>query len=251
MKVLYDQSGVSLLREVDDDGDNSIYTIVLDGGQNLVNDELNSILNEVLDLLEKEQQSNKALIITGKGKFFSNGLDLKVLMSSEEGGNRMIEGFWKVMARILVMDCRTVAAINGHAFGAGLFLALCCDYRVMRTERGYLNWPELNLGLNLAKGFAEITKAKVTNPRVLREGVLTGKRYTSQDALKDNIIDMKCPIEDLMIRAKEIAMAGLPSSLKLRSFNPESFREMKIELYTDAYRSLTMAKRATPPISKL
>ena len=47
-----------------------------------------------------------------------------------------------------------VAAINGHAFGAGVFLALACDWRLMRTERGFLNFPELNLGMRLSKAFA-------------------------------------------------------------------------------------------------
>ena len=46
----------------------------------------------------------------------------------------------------------------------------------MRTGRGYLNFPELNLGLSLSEGFAELAKAKL-GPAALRLGVLTGKRW--------------------------------------------------------------------------
>lgn len=236
--ILMNDNGVVLV------GNNNIYSLLIDRGQNLVNQELNSSLNKALDMFGKQNHS-KALVITGKGKFFSNGLDLDAL------SNEMIEEFWKVLARILVMDCRTVAAINGHAFGAGLFLALACDYRVMRTQKGYLNWPEVNLGMPLAIGFAELTKAKVKSHHVLREGVLTGKRYNSTDALNAGLIDDECPIEDLLNRSVSLARKGFPESLKAINFNPESFRRMKIELYNDAYHGLTTGKVDTFPTSRL
>lgn len=238
--TLLDDNGVTLLEK-----DSNIYVLIMDRGPNLVNEELTSSLNKALDILEQQQQQSKALIVTAKGKFFSNGLDLDAL------SNDMIEGFWKVLARVLVMNCRTVAAINGHAFGAGLFLALACDYRVMRTQRGYINWPELNLGMPLSIGFAELTKAKVKSHEILREGVLTGKRYDSANALDAGLVDRECPIEELLNHAEVLAREGLPKNLKTTNFNPDSFRQMKIELYTDAYRSLTTDKVDTPPTSRL
>ena len=58
----------------------------------------------------------------------------------------------------------------------------------MRTGRGYLNFPELNLGLSLSKGFAELAKAKL-DPAALRLGVLTGKRFSSTEGLQYGYID--------------------------------------------------------------
>lgn len=73
----------------------------------------------------------------------------------------------------------TVACINGHAYGAGLFLALICDYRIMRADRGkvvgdtqakntilmqmnhcpgFLCFPEVSLGLPLGPQFAAVAK---------------------------------------------------------------------------------------------
>merc|ERR1719197_1889192 len=108
----------------------------------------------------------------------------------------MIESFYRLLARILVLDCHTVCAINGHAFGAGLFLALACDWRIMRTKQGFVNFPELNLGMRLSLGFAELAKSKLS-PSALRAGVLTGLRFDSGKALSYGLIDQESPIEEL------------------------------------------------------
>jgi len=183
-------------------------------------------------------------------KFFSNGLSLEYMLTNPAGTAPMIESVWRLLSRLLVLDCRTVAAINGHAFGAGLFLALACDYRVMRTGRGYVNFPELNLGMRLAKGFAELSKAKLT-AATLREGVLTGRRYGSADAVRAGIVDQECDAEELLDRAMDVAEAGLPENLGAASFDAQSFSQMKVELYTDAYRALALGSVDAKPESRL
>jgi len=167
-----------------------------------------------------------------------------------QGTNGMIESFWQVLARLLVMDCTTICAINGHAFGAGLFLALACDWRIMRTEKGFLNFPELNLGMPLSIGFAELAKAKLT-PAVLRIGVLRGKRFNSSEALEAGLIDQVCSMEELQDSARNMAVDNLPSNMKLLNFNAKSLSQMKFELYTDAYRALTSGKVSGVQASKL
>lgn len=225
----------------------------------------------------------------GKDKFFSNGLDLKWMLNSgdsnpandfstELGGDgkstansdiaiekarenvssnptsQMVESFCSdVLARILVLPFRTIAAINGHCIGAGLFIALACDFRIMRTERGFLQWPEARLGMRLSKGFAELSKAKVTDPIVIREGVLMAKKYTSREALKRRIIDHEFPIEELFDQAFKLAVNGLPESeaLKLDYFSPKGYTEIKTELYTDAYRALKFGRVEDSPHCRL
>ena len=63
-----------------------------------------------------------------------------------------------------------VCSINGHRFSAGLFFAMACDYRIMRTKRGYLNF-EVNLGMRLQKQFGELAKCKLA-PGAVRKAVL-------------------------------------------------------------------------------
>ena len=208
-------------------------------------------------------------------KFFSNGLDLEWMMRanasavapSDGGGgggandavSELIESFnGDVLARILTLPFRTVAAINGHCIGAGLFLALACDYRIMRTGRGFLQWPEARLGMRLTKGFAELTRAKVVAPgcdrSVLREGVLGARRYASAEAVASGIVDAEYPVEVLYEEAFRLAVGGLPDSksgMDLEFFDPVAYTRMKVEMYADAYRALKFGRVADPPHSRI
>jgi enoyl-CoA hydratase/carnithine racemase len=223
--------------------------LLMGRGENRFNPSFVRDLSDALSHVESAGHP-KALVITSTGKFFSNGLDTTWMMEHMQEKGGMIESVWRFLAKVLVLDCRTVAAINGHAFGAGLFLAFACDFRIMRTKRGFLNFPELNLGMPLAIGFAELSKAKCSGP-TLREGVLTGKRYGSDQALTAGLIDFECPAESLSTAAEDLAKAGFAESLGLVNFNPASFQQMKIELYKDAYRALTLGRVTTPAHSRL
>lgn len=246
--VVFDCKGIS----VEHDPGDGIFTMIMARNENRFNPDLVQDLSKALSHVEAADHP-KALVITGGrgSKFFSNGLDIDWMMrSSSDETERMIEGVWRLLARVLVIDCRSVAAINGHAFGAGLFLALACDYRVMRTGRGFVNFPEVNLGMRLAKGFAEISKAKCSQS-TLREGVLTGKRYGSDQAKLAGLVDVESSIDDLPHTARELAKAGHVERLGFVNFNPVSFSQVKIELYVDAYRALTMGLTTDPPHSRL
>mmetsp|Transcript_18936 Transcript_18936/g.26063 ORF Transcript_18936/g.26063 Transcript_18936/m.26063 type:complete len:250 (-) Transcript_18936:421-1170(-) len=245
-KLLFEEDGITLSSYP-----SGVLILILNRGPNLFNPSFVASLSSAIAIVE-EASHPKSLVITGgeNNKFFSNGLDTEWMLQHPKETSTMIETGWKLLARILVMDCRTVAAINGHAFGAGLFLALACDFRIMRTKRGWLNFPELNLGMRLAKGFAELSKAKLSAP-TLREGVLTGKRYTSAEALQAGMIDEEVPLEELRERAMELAENGFAENLGVSNFDPESFRMMKIELYTDAYRTLTSGRVDATPQSRL
>jgi len=274
-------SNISSNEGDDDDHDNDngiILTLTLHRihEKNVINPTMISLLIQALDVIDSHptlvHTNNKSLIITGLSstdphgtthKFFSNGLDLEWMLraadekSSDAGTNptsKVIESFNSlVLARVLTLPFRTIAAINGHCIGAGLFLALACDYRIMRTKRGFLQWPEARLGVRLTKGPAELSKAKVGNGRgglgaaspdhhVLREGLLTAKKYTSSEALAMAIVDAEHPIEELYSHAFQMAKEGLPASLNLDYFDPKAYTEMKIEMYTDAYRALKFGK---------
>lgn len=226
-----------------------VLTLLLDRNDNVVNPSMVHALDGALATVEAAEHP-KALVVTGKGKFFSNGLDVNWMMANPAEAPSMVESFWRFLARLLVLDCRTVCAINGHAYGAGLFVALACDWRLMRTERGFVNFPELNLGMRLSKPFAELAKSKLS-AAALREGVLTGKRYGSADAVAAGVIDGECAADALPTEAHALAHAGLPDQLKLMRFDPVAFATMKTELYTDAYCALSTGTSTAEPHARL
>jgi enoyl-CoA hydratase/carnithine racemase len=229
--------------------------------KNVINPTMIQLLTRALDVIDSHDllstTHNKSLIITGLGgqeqhKFFSNGLDLQWFASAPSSSRPvMIEQFCSlILARILTLPMRTIAAIQGHCIGAGLFLALSCDYRLMRSKRGYVQWPEVRLGMRLTKGFAELSKAKIGRVR-LREGVLVAKRYSPEDALSSGIVDEVVSMEGLYERAFEFAVEGLPENMGLDSFDARGLSEVKMELYTDAYRALKFGKVEDEPHSRI
>lgn len=284
LKTLFDRDGITVTATIiaddlpavvsktsDVEHEGIILTLYLHrhSEKNVINPTTIDLLVQALDVIEKHElctsTNNKSLIITGlpantngekaaqHGKFFSNGLDLQWFTSAPPSSRPlMIENFCsKVLARILTLPMRTVAAIQGHCIGAGLFIALACDYRIMRTERGYVQWPEARLGMRLTKGFAELSKAKILDHAVLREGVLSAKKYTPGEAVKCGIVDAAVPIEDLYQSAFECALEGLPEKMGLDYFDPKAMYEVKVEMFTDAYRALNLGKVEDLPHSRI
>src|SRR5687768_9416644 len=68
-----------------------------------------------------------ALVTTGGGKFYSSGLDLAWLMANPHEHDAYVARVHALLARVLTIGVPTVAAVNGHAFGAGAMLATAHD----------------------------------------------------------------------------------------------------------------------------
>ena len=276
-ETLFSRDGVHLYATDVEEGGGTVLTLALNrhDEKNVINPAHTSAIVAALDVADAHPRladtNDKAMIVTGLSfddddasstssgprspppKFFCNGLDLDWMMKNGDSVPTMIETFCSdVLARILVLPYPTVAALNGHAIGAGLFIALACDYRVMRTERGFVQWPEARLGMRLSKGFAELSKAKVVDRDVLREGILTARRYGSRDALDAGLVDGECPAEGLYGAAFALAAGKLPESgLGLDHFDLGAYSQMKVEMYTDAYRALRFGKVEDVPMSRI
>ena len=136
-------------------------------------------VNRFLDRIESGEA--KALVTTGSGKFYSNGLDLDWLAAHGDQSDWYVAEVQKLLARVLVAPVPTVAAINGHAFGAGSMLVIAHDFRVMRADRGYYCFPEVDIHIPFTPGMAALIQAKLT-PAAAIEMMTTGRRYGGPDA---------------------------------------------------------------------
>ena len=103
----------------------------------------------------------------------------------------------------------TVAAVNGHAFGAGAMLAMAHDFRVMRTERGYFCFPEADINIPFTPGMAALIQSKLT-PAAAIASMTTGRRFGGADALDLGLVDEIAPETDLVKVASDrvAALAG-------------------------------------------
>jgi len=182
------------------DRQDDIFVLTLDDGENRFNSRFLDDVNRALDEVETSE-GPAALVTTGQGKFYSNGLDLEWLGGQRPiDSGRFLDGVDRLFARMLVFPTATAAAINGHGFAAGLMLALAHDFRVMRADRGYVCLPEIDLGVPLRPGMTATIQARLPH-RVAHEAIVTGRRYGGTDAEQRGIVDAAVPEAEVLERA--------------------------------------------------
>ncbi|MFI9503909.1 enoyl-CoA hydratase-related protein [Nocardia sp. NPDC052566] len=159
-------------------------------------DEVNAHLDTVL------ADDAHGLITTASGKFYSNGLDLDWLLANGDRSAWYVGRVQALLARVLTLPVPTVAALPGHAFGAGAMLAIAHDYRVMRADRGYFCFPEVDIRIPFTEGMAALIQAKLT-PRAAVASMTTGRRFGGVDAQAYDIVDRAADLDQLTAAALE------------------------------------------------
>ncbi|WP_345002092.1 enoyl-CoA hydratase/isomerase family protein, partial [Tsukamurella soli] len=143
-------------------------------------------IDAVHALLDEVETSASALVVTATGKFFSNGLDVVYLASHLDAAGPYLDSVHALYTRLLTFPMTTVAAVNGHAFGAGAMLALSCDSVVMREDRGFWCLPEIGLKMNFTVGMAHLLRARLPYQSAL-DAMTTARRYGGPDAVAAGI----------------------------------------------------------------
>lgn len=190
--------------ELERDGD--VFVLRLTAGDNRFNWDSVAEWNLALDEVEASDGPG-ALVTTGSGKFYSNGLDLDALMArADEGVESFVPDVLRLFARMLRLPVITVAAVNGHAFAAGMMMALVHDLRVTRADRGFWCLPEVDLGMPLGEGLNNLIVAKLP-PVVAHEAIMTGHRYGGTEAAAAGIAQEAVVEGEVLPRAVELAAA--------------------------------------------
>jgi Delta3-Delta2-enoyl-CoA isomerase len=213
--------------ELDQDGD--VFVLRMRGGENRFNLEWLDGVNEALDRVEATEGAC-ALVTTGDGKFYSNGMDLDWLATVPSQAGEYLRAIYRLLGRVLGFPAITVAAVNGHAFGAGALLTVAHDFAVMRADRGYWCMPEADLGLPLTAEYVSVLKAKLPG-RTMQEALLTGRRYGGSEALAAGIVQQAAGEDEVLAEAVKIA-AGLAGK------DRGTLAEHKRLLYGDAIDTL-------------
>lgn len=180
------------------------FVLAMRNGENRYNRESVDAIHAALDEVEAST-GPAALVVTGEGKFFSNGLDLDWMLG--EGGQAdpgFLGDVHRVFGRVLGLSMTTVAAVNGHAFAGGAMLVCAFDKRVMRDDRGYFCLPELDLGLPLTPGMQAVVLAGLPS-RTAHDAITSAHRFGATEALAAGIVDEAVPEPDVLPRAVAIA----------------------------------------------
>jgi enoyl-CoA hydratase/carnithine racemase len=200
-----------------------VVVATMDRGENRFNPDHLEALEAALDEV-CTMDGRPAMVLAGEGKFFSLGLDLEWMGGSEPSeAKAMVERSMALLARILTAPFGTVAAVNGHAFGGGLMMALACDMRVMREDRGYLSFPEVDVDLVFLPGMSALIQGRLS-PQSAHEMMLTGGRFGGGEALRLRAVDEVAAADDLLSAACDRAVT-------LAGRNPDTVAGIKSRLY--------------------
>jgi methylglutaconyl-CoA hydratase len=176
------------------------------------------LIDDLLRALEEVQKSlARILILTGAGKAFSSGLDLdnlKALIGRTPEQNLQDSRTMVSLFRSLYEFPKpTIAAVNGAAIAGGTGLALLCDFTLAVPEAKF-GYTEVRIGF--VPAIVSTFLLRQVGEKIARDLLLTGRIFDAEEALRMGLLKEIVPAEQLMDRARSVAvelMENSPTSL--------------------------------------
>ncbi len=203
---------------------------------------IEQLYSELLHVLEyaKTDTRIRAIILTGEGRAFCVGADLKEHSSGQRTPlqkRRYLQLANDVCQRIFTHPKPVIAAVNGYALGAGAEMAISCDF-ILMAEDAQIGFPETSIGTCVGGGVSQILPRLIglTNARQL---MLTGQRINGAEAQNMGLAILSCHSSELMDKANEKAKqlaacapisTALVKDLLNQGFNQSMDSQLKLEL---------------------
>jgi enoyl-CoA hydratase len=152
----------------------------------------------------KNDPDVKTLIITGEGRAFSTGADLKDSKDRtiEEYRNYLVE-LQETSRKIIRFEKPIIAAINGYALGSGYELALACDIRIA-AEEARIGSPEARVTSSVTGGALRLVQDLI-GPGKARELLFTAEYIDGKEAERIGLVNKAVPLDRLIKEAREMA----------------------------------------------
>ena len=187
----------------------TVYVLTLINGAN-ANTLTEDVVGEYHDILDELEASaeNSALILTSSDpKFWCNGINLEWLLKQpHDYFPKFVELLDELFLRFSLLPMPTVGCLTGHVYAGGAILATTLDFRLMREDRGFFCFPEVDLKILFSPVMYDILRL-LPDHYALNELVLTGRRIGGKEALTMKIVSAIYPEETLNDKAMELAIA--------------------------------------------
>lgn len=180
---------------------------------NGINLEVAEELGRAVSSLRRDRSEVRCLILTSRlPDIFSAGADLRMIRQYMEGPDlvgRMLHfnrRLQEVIQAVAALPFPVLAAINGHALGGGLELALGCDFRFMSEGHGRVGLPEVRVGLLPGAGGTQRLSRLVGVTRA-KDLIYTGNLVDPASALAIGLVDRVVPPSSLLEESLRYASA--------------------------------------------
>ncbi len=207
--------------------ENRIATVIIDHPPvNALSDQVHFEIADVFDELKEKKDEIDVVIITGAGeKIFVAGADLHdwLKLNTIEGGRRReqrnVTGFNKVR----YFERPVIAAINGHALGGGIELAMSCDLRIA-SENARIGMVEVNVGIVPAGGGTQLLPRMIPLA-IAKEWIFTGNQISVKEAERWGLVNRVVPKGEALNEALELAKKLQTKSSKTLSLLKRAINE--------------------------
>ena len=209
--------------------DEHVAILTMNSGENRFNFSFFEEFSEILDKIEHDTDAKVLVVKSAHEKIWSNGIDLDWLgpAIAEEGPevrDRFLVKMFGFLKRLLTYPMLTIASINGHAFAGGAFLSFTHDFRFMRSDRGWICLPEVDIGIPVGPVFTAISKRALPMYK-FEEMQYTGKRLTALECAEHHIVMKACHLDDLMNETLAFA--------KTLTKDREMIRQLKLDTHKE------------------
>jgi enoyl-CoA hydratase/carnithine racemase len=155
-------------------------------------------LSAAIDEADNDSQVKTVILKSASEKFFSAGADIKAFQANTVEANMdMIRLAHAGLEKMALSPKLYVAAINGHALGGGLEMALACDLRFAAEGNYRMGLPEVTLGLLPGNGGTQRLPRLIGANKAL-EMMLTGETIGPEEALQLGLVNKLFPAEKLL-----------------------------------------------------
>ncbi len=206
--------------------ESAVAVVEMCNGPNRMNEVFARDLNLVLDQVEADTEVKSVILTSTDDKNFSQGIDVewiggKLAAKENQAVINFMYGMNNVFKRLLLFPVPVIAAINGHAFGNGAIISCACDFRLMKKDRGFFCFPEVDVSIPFLPGMIGFVRKAVPEYQ-FNYMLLSGQRMTA-DALEQANVLVKASEnqEELMRDARAFAQGfdkkrGIFQELKKR-----------------------------------
>lgn len=154
---------------------------------NALNNDTLKELSQIIDIVS-EKEEILGIIITGEGKAFVAGADIRQMQNYKSEEGRKYAGYAQsVFNKIEELEKPVIAAVNGYALGGGCELAMSCDIRIA-SEKAVFGQPEVNLGVIPCFGGTQ-RLSRLVGTGVAKELIFTGRQVKAEEAKEIGLIN--------------------------------------------------------------
>jgi len=169
---------------------------------------------EILAELETVKDNSAVVVTSSDPKSWCVGLDFDWI--SEQSDQEFWETFMEVeevFGRWALLSLPTIACITGHCIAGGAFLASVMDFRLMRADKGWFAFTEIDVKIPPSQKLYLMADL-LPNKQAVRELLLTGRKVGGDDAQKLGLVDKAHLQEKLLPSAMEFAQQLAQKDLK-------------------------------------